>query len=84
MSRYHVSCLSPDGSPHLLRERRGVLCLTGVVPREAMTSNGLGSEYRSSDFAVAALAMSVSCVLSRPYDPWQKGRVERMYRDDRM
>jgi len=49
-----------------------------------MTSNGLGSEYRSSDFAVAALAMGVSCTLSRPYDPWQKGRVERMYRDDRM
>jgi transposase InsO family protein len=41
-----------------------------------MTDNGPG--YRSAAFAEALASVGASHILTRPYSPWQNGKVERM------
>jgi transposase InsO family protein len=41
-----------------------------------MTDNGPGN--RSSAFAEALASVGASHILTRPYSPWQNGKVERM------
>ena len=48
----------------------------GVTVREVMSDNGPG--YRSSAFAEALASVGASHILTRPYSPWQNGKVERM------
>ena len=48
----------------------------GVRVREVMTDNGPG--YRSSAFADALGTIGASHIFTRPYSPWQNGKVERM------
>ena len=48
----------------------------GIRIREYMTDNGPG--YRSEAFAEALASVGASHILTRPYSPWQNGKVERM------
>lgn len=48
----------------------------GINVREYMTDNGPG--YRSEAFAEALASVGASHILTRPYSPWQNGKVERM------
>ena len=43
-----------------------------------MTDNGPG--YRSEAFAEALASVGASHILTRPYSPWQNGKVERLNR----
>ncbi len=48
----------------------------GITVREYMTDNGPG--YRSGPFAEALASVGASHIFTRPYSPWQNGKVERM------
>jgi transposase InsO family protein len=48
----------------------------GVHVQEYMTDNGPG--YRSDAFSEALASAGASHIFTRPYSPWQNGKVERM------
>lgn len=56
----------------------GFLASLGVVVERVMTDNGPG--YRSGEFNGALASMGVGHVYTRPFSPWQNGKVERMNR----
>lgn len=74
----------------LLADERGETCAAfmrsasaffaslGVVVRAVMTDNGPG--YRSRAVAEWAGSEGVAHLFTRPYSPWQNGKVERMNR----
>ena len=81
-SRVAYAELLPD-------ERRGTCCAfmrrclaffagAGVAVERVMTDNG--SAYRSRDFNALLSSERISHVYTRPYSPWQNGKVERMNR----
>lgn len=50
----------------------------GVAVERVMTDNGPG--YRSGDFNALLAAEGVRHLYTRPFSPWQNGKVERMSR----
>ena len=81
-SRVAYAELLPD-------ERKGTCaafmgrCLTffaglGVAVERVMTDNGPG--YRSGDFNALLSGRGVRHIYTRPFSPWQNGKVERMNR----
>ena len=50
----------------------------GVRVERAMTDSGPG--YRSREFNAALAGLGVRHLYTRPYSPWQNGKVERMNR----
>ena len=50
----------------------------GVAVERVMTDNGPG--YRSREFNAALAGLGVRHLYTRPYSPWQNGKVERMNR----
>ena len=50
----------------------------GLTVERVMTDNGPG--YRSGEFNELLAAAGVRHVYTRPYSPWQNGKVERMNR----
>ena len=59
-----------------LRRATAFYASIGVAVREVMTDNG--PAYRSGAFAAALGTIGASHVFTRPYSPWQNGKVERM------
>ena len=59
-----------------LRRATAFYASVGVAVREVMTDNG--PAYRSGAFADALGTIGASHVFTRPYSPWQNGKVERM------
>ena len=61
-----------------MRRRLSFFACLGVAVERVMTDNG--GCYRSREFNAALAAEGVRHIYTRPYSPWQNGKVERMNR----